>query len=385
VLTSHGTIDLAVRAIKEGAENLLTKPVEFPTLHVVLDRALENQRARRNLLASEARTTRDPVDPFLGTSPAIRALAEQARRVARSDRPVLIQGETGTGKSLLAAWLHEHGPRAGEAFVDFNCAALSRDLVETELFGHERGAFTGAVAGKRGLLEVAHRGTIFLDEIGDMDLTIQPKLLKVLEEKRFRRVGEVRDRQVDVRLVAASHQDLGAMVRDRLFRGDLYFRISTIPLVVPPLRERPEDIPAHARRLLRRIGTDAGEPDVALLADAEHALVRYAWPGNVRELRNVLERAVLLRDGGALTRADLRFGDSPASPALAADGEWRLTLEEAERRHVGRVLEGTKGNVVEAARILGLSRSALYDKLRKHEIVPARRASGERRAGRATA
>jgi DNA-binding NtrC family response regulator len=376
IMTSHGTIDLAVRAIKEGAEHFLTKPVEFATLHVVLERSLENHRARRNLLASEARTARETVDPFLGTSHAIRTLAEQARRIARSNRPVLIQGETGSGKSLLAAWLHEHGPRAGEAFVDFNCAALSRELVESELFGHERGAFTGAIAAKAGLLEVAHRGTIFLDEIGDMDLSIQPKLLKVLEDKRFRRVGEVRDRQVDVRLVAASHQDLGAMVEEKRFRSDLFFRISTIPLVVPPLRERPEDVAPLAERLLRRIAAETGEGEITLSPDAEAALSRYAWPGNVRELRNVLERAVLLREGSLLTASDLHFGGAAAPPPERAGGngaaEWRLTLDEAERRHISRVLEGTKGNVVEAARFLGLSRSALYDKFRKHGIARAR-------------
>jgi DNA-binding NtrC family response regulator len=377
VLTSHGTIDLAVRAIKEGAEHFLTKPVEFATLLVVLERVLENQRARRNLLASEVLTARDSVDPFLGTSPAIRTLAEQARRIARSNRPVLIQGETGTGKSLLASWLHEQGPRAGEAFIDFNCAAFSRELVESELFGHERGAFTGAVSSKRGLLEVAHRGTIFLDEIGDMDLSIQPKMLTVLEEKRYRRVGDVRDRQVDVRLVAASHQDLGAMVGDKRFRGDLFFRISTIPLVVPSLRDRAEDVPALACRILKRVAAEAGEGEIVLSPDAEAALTRYTWPGNIRELQNVLERAVLLSDGGVLTRDDLRFGGAaeppPARPEGNGNGEWRLTLEEAERRHILHVLQGTQGHVVEAARILGLSRSALYDKFRKHGIVPVRR------------
>jgi len=212
ILTAHGTIELAVRAIKDGAEHFLTKPLELPALLVILERVLEQQWAKRRQAAGSRRDAREAVDPFTGTSRAIRALASDAEKVLASDSPILIQGETGAGKGVLARWLHNHGRRAQEAFVDVNCAALGRELLDSELFGHEKGAFTGAVTSKAGLLEVADRGTLFLDEIGDMPMEVQPKLLKVLEEQRFRRVGEVRDRQVDVRLIAATHQDLSSLV-----------------------------------------------------------------------------------------------------------------------------------------------------------------------------
>src|SRR4029453_13160020 len=268
VLTAHGSIDLAVRAIKEGAEQFLTKPLELPTLQVILQRLLLKQRNHHKQLASRTRQVRSAMNPFIGPTPAIRALAEKARRILTSESPVLILGETGTGKGVLAKWLHENRPRAEEAFVGLNCAGLSRELLETELFGHEKGAFTSATASKQGLFEVAHRGSIFLDEVGDVDLQIQPKLLKVLEEKRFRRVGDVRDRQVDVRLIAATHQDLSQLVREKKFRDDLYFRISTIPLAFPSLRERVEDIPILADYMLEKFSADLGRGDIKLEEDS---------------------------------------------------------------------------------------------------------------------
>ncbi|MBA3356837.1 MAG: sigma 54-interacting transcriptional regulator [Pyrinomonadaceae bacterium] len=230
ILTGQGSIELAVQMIKEGAAQFLVKPIDLPGLLVILKQVLENQRNRQKRLAGKSRASRRVVDPFLGTSALIQQLKEQAIRVAASDSPVLIQGETGTGKGVLSFWLYANGPRAEEAFIDLNCAVLSREFLETELFGHEKGAFTGAVTSKQGLLEMAHRGTVFLDEIGDMDVQIQPKLLKVIEDKHFRRLGDVRDRTVDIRLIAATHRDLSALARDSKFRADLYFRISTIPL-----------------------------------------------------------------------------------------------------------------------------------------------------------
>ena len=312
LLTAHGTIDLAVKAIKEGAEQFLTKPVELPALLVVLERALDTSRMRSVSLARKTTQARNAVDPFFGESPIVKKLAAEAARVARSPLPLLIQGETGSGKGVLARWIHQNGPRADEPFVDLNCAGLSRELLETELFGHEKGAFTGAVAAKQGLLEIAHRGTLFLDEIGDVDLAVQAKLLKVVEDLRFRRLGDVRDRQVDVRLVAATHQDLTGLVQEKKFREDLYYRISALPLVMPPLRERGQDVVRLARRLVETIGAELGRPGVRLSAAAEAALAARAWPGNVRELRNVLERALLLSDEATLDPVQLG-----ASPALA--------------------------------------------------------------------
>jgi DNA-binding NtrC family response regulator len=371
VLTAHGSIDLAVRAVKEGAEQFLTKPVELPALLVILNRLLEAQRSRQRQIAGGRRDARGRVDPFALPSAAMKALADDAERVALSDSPVLIVGETGVGKGVLARWLHEHGSRADEAFVDLNCASLSKELLESELFGHEKGAFTGAVAAKEGLLEVAHRGTLFLDEIGDVDAAVQPKLLKVLEEGRFRRLGDVRDREVDVRLVAATHQDMQAAVRDKRFRSDLYFRISALPLVIPPLRERPEDVAVLARTLLAGIAAEMGRPDLALAPEAVEALQRYPWPGNTREMRNVLERAAILSRAPELTARDLRFTGAPdAAPAAADDSH--LTLEEVERRHVERVLAEEGGHVERAARRLAVPRSSLYERIKRLGIVPHR-------------
>lgn len=367
VLTGHGSIDLAVRAVKEGAEQFLTKPVELPVLLVILERLLENQRNRQQQLVRNSRQARKTIDPFLGTSPAIRRLAKQARKMLLTESTILIQGETGAGKGVLALWLHQNSPRAEEAFVDLNCAGLSRELLETELFGHEKGAFTGAATSKSGLFEVAHRGTIFLDEIGDVDLQVQPKLLKVLEEKRFRRLGDVRERLIDVRLIAATHQDLGLLVREKKFRSDLYFRINTLPLTIPPLRERAGDIPLLTRHLLKELAADLGRGEVELSTDSEEALKMYSWPGNIRELRNVLERALLLSDHHTLEREDLHF-DEP-SGIISSAGDEHLTLLELERQHIEKILQASLGNVDRAAKRLGIPRSSLYEKIKKHKIT----------------
>jgi DNA-binding NtrC family response regulator len=369
ILTGHGSIDLAVRAVKEGADHFLTKPVELPALLSILQRLIENQRNRQRQLASRSSEARHALDPFVGTSPAIRNLANDARRFVAAESPVLIQGETGTGKGILTAWLHRNGPRADRALVDLNCATLSKDLLESELFGHEKGAFTGAVAAKPGLLDVAHRGTLFLDEIGDVDPLVQPKLLKVLEEKRFRRLGDVRDRQVDVRLIAATHQDLSGLVRDKGFRSDLYFRISTIPLTVPPLRARREDIELLSRTLLDSIASELGRSGLSLSPEAVRVLEGYPWPGNIRELRNVLERAALLCEHRVLGVRDLRF---EAQLPAAHPPDTSLTLLEVERRHIESVLREEAGRVEAAARRLGIPRSSLYQKLKRFGILPPR-------------
>jgi DNA-binding NtrC family response regulator len=370
ILTAHGSIDLAVRAIKEGAEQFLTKPLELPALLVILERLLANQRNHQKQLASRTQQFRSAVNPFIGTSQAIRTLAEQSRKVLATESPVLILGETGTGKGVLARWLHDNSPRAEEAFVDLNCAGLSRELLETELFGHEKGAFTSATSSKQGLFEVAHRGTIFLDEIGDVDLQIQPKLLKVLEDKRFRRVGDVRDRQVDVRLIAATHQDLSQLVREKKFRDDLYFRISTIPLAFPSLRERVEDIPILTDYMLEKFSADLGRGEIKLEEDSIKALKSYSWPGNVRELRNVIERAVLLSEQKTITLKELHFDGHSGSRAPILDTN--LTLLELEKQQIQMVLVEEKGRVERAARRLGIPRSSLYQKIKKHNITSSK-------------
>jgi DNA-binding NtrC family response regulator len=371
ILTGHGSIDLAVRAIKEGAEQFLTKPVQMQALLVIIERLLDNQRVRQRDVARTTQQERTgAVDPFIGVSPAITSLKEQVDRVAKTDRPILILGETGTGKSVLASWLHKNGPRADEAFVDLNCAGLSREFVETELFGHEKGAFTGAVSAKTGLLEVAHRGVLFLDEIGDIDMQVQPKLLKVLEEKRFRRMGDVRDRVTDVQLIAATHQDLHNQIREKKFRSDLYFRISTIPLTIPPLRERRDDIPSLAEFFRARFGAEMGLPNIEFAPNTMKSLQDYSWPGNVRELKNVIERSILVSDRLTIGRQDLRFETQETSSAGSIPTD--MSLEQLERWYIERVLREESGHVDSAARRLGIPRSTLYQKLKKWDVPTSR-------------
>jgi DNA-binding NtrC family response regulator len=373
VLTGHASVDLAVRAIQEGASHFLTKPVDLPALQTVIDRVLENQTLKRKETARRSGSTaRGRVNPFAGESAVIRALQTHVKRVLQSDSPILINGETGTGKGVLARWIHENGRRADGPMVDLNCAGLSREFLDTELFGHEKGAFTGAIASKQGLFEVAHGGTLFLDEIGDVDPQLQPKLLKVVEEKRFRRLGDVTDRVVDVRLVGATHRDLAAMSRSGDFRSDLFFRISTFPLTVPALRDRREDIPLLVSQMLEELARTMGRRTPAVEPAALQVLRDYPWPGNVRELRNVLERAVLLMDGETMTPRDLVLqfdGAPPTSASGAASSELNLTLEQLERLHIERVLADCQGRVDAAAVRLDVPRSSLYQKVKKYGIA----------------
>jgi DNA-binding NtrC family response regulator len=370
VIAKPADLDLAVTALEQGADQFLIEPINRPALLLVLQRALENRRNRRRLLREGSVRDREPADPFLGGGAAIRELSEKARRVLDSERPVLIQGETGTGKGVLAAWLHAKGPRSEEVFLDLNCAGLTRELLETELFGHEKGAFTGAIATKPGLFETADGGTLFLDEIGDVDAQVQPKLLKVLEGGGFRRLGDVRDRRADVWLVAATHQDLSRLVEEKRFRSDLFYRISTIPLRLPPLRERSEDLPALAEQFLRRVAGEIGRKPPTLSAGALRRLRDHSWPGNIRELRNVLERAVLLTSAAILDADDLGF--DPCPPPAEPPAVGCVTLREAERSLIERTLGEERGNVGRAAQRLGISRSSLYQRIQRHRIPVTR-------------
>jgi DNA-binding NtrC family response regulator len=372
VLTGHGTIELAVTAMREGAEHFLTKPVEMASLTVIVDRVLEHQQNLRRVSATRARAV-GPVDNlFAGSSTAMRVLSRDARSVAGGDAPVLIEGETGTGKSVLARWIHDAGARARESLVELNCAGLPRELLESELFGHEKGAFTGATGAKVGLIESAHRGTMFLDEIGDMDLAIQPKLLKVVEEKKFRRLGEVGERRVDIRFIAATNRPLAGLVDEGQFREDLFYRINTIVLRLPPLRERKEDIPGIVQQLLPQLARDTRRPVPSLDDDAERALVDHPWPGNVRELRNVLERALLLNASPVLKRADLRLmAAAPRGASLGASPQTAM-LKDVEWQHITRVLAEEGQNVPRAAVRLGMPRSTLYQRLKARGLRPGR-------------
>jgi DNA-binding NtrC family response regulator len=371
LLTGHASIELAVRAIQLGAEQFLVKPLDLPALLVVLQRALENQQNRRKQLARDsADHPRRAVDPFIGQSEAIRRLEEQARLAAATESPILIQGETGTGKSELARWIHRCSSRASESLLELNCGGFTKEFLETELFGHEKGAFTGATNLKIGLLEAAHRGTVFLDEIGDMDLQIQPKVLKALEEKRFHRLGAVQDRKVDFRLIAATHQKLDRLVQEQAFRSDLYYRISAIQIVVPPLRDRSEDIPVFAQLLLDRLTADCGRERIHLTRAALTKLQKHSWHGNIRELRNVLERALMEARFSEIDAPHLDFaasldGSDPATPS-------HMTLKELERHFVLQVLQEEGGHVDRAAKRLDVPRSTLYQKLKTYGLESSR-------------
>lgn len=365
ILTGYGTIDLAVRAIQEGASQFLTKPVDMPSLGVLLARLGEIRRLRQRAVASAAQEVRAGVDPFVGTGEVIVRVREEAQRALLSDSPVLIRGETGTGKGVLAAWIHGKSARSAEAFVDLNCAGLGTELLESELFGHEKGAFTGAVVAKKGLFDLAHRGTFFLDEIADMPAHVQPKLLKVIEEKKYRRLGDVREHLVDARMIFATHQDLEAAMKNGTFRADLYYRIGVVLITLPPLRERVEDIPALVASLLKQsLQPLCPRGECRLSADGLQALQRYAWPGNIRELRNVLERALLRDPNGVL---DARAFDLAAPAATRAESSAMplASLSEIEQQHVGRVYRHANGDVDQSAQILGISRSSMYNLIKR--------------------
>ena len=327
---------------------------------------LKNKLAQEKLYLEDEIRSEMNFDEIVGEGPSLRAVLKQAETVAPTDSTVLITGETGTGKELIARAIHNLSPRRERTFVKVNCAAIPTGLLESELFGHERGAFTGAIALRIGRFELAHGGTIFLDEVGDIPLELQPKLLRVLQEQEFERLGSTQTIRVDVRLVAATNRDLGEMVAARTFRSDLYYRLRVFPLLMPPLRERQEDIPAlvryfvekHARRMNRTVET--------IPAETLELLVRYPWPGNIRELENLIERAVILSPGPVL-RVPLSELKSPSEPA----GD-NLTLRAAERDHILRALEAThwvlSGPRGAAAR-LGMKRSTLQSKMRKLGVI----------------
>lgn len=368
VLTAHASIDLAVDAVKHGAEHFVPKPVDLGFLTTVLRRTLERLRSLQKDLANNLERARYERDPFLGKSASILELRKAARRMSETKNTLLIQGETGTGKGVLARWLHKTGPRSSEAFVELNCAGLSSTLLESELFGHQKGAFTGAVMNKIGFLEAANHGILFLDEIGDMDLQVQPKILKVVEDKRFYRLGNVHERLVDVQIIGATHRNLKKQVGENEFRSDLFFRISTLTLNIPPLRERLEDLPIITDKLLEQFSWEMKRGPLRISDNARLELRQYSWPGNIRELRNVLERAALLSDDRVIDKTGLEFEFSERQ-ALASDvGMKNLTLKEMEKRHIAQALELEGGRVTRTAKLLGMPRSSLYAKMREHGL-----------------
>jgi len=366
IITAYGTVQSAVTAMKKGAADYLLKPFSLDELELVIGRLVERQKLK-SLSDHFQEELRGRVGrAFIGTSPSVERVREMVAKVAVTDATVLITGKSGTGKEVVARLVHEQSPRAEQPFIAINCAALTETLLESELFGHERGAFTGAVERKRGRFELARGGSIFLDEIGEMTPALQTKLLRVLEERQLVRVGGVDTIDIDVRVIAATNRDLKAAIGDGRFREDLYFRINVFPIPMPTLAERREDIAPLAEHFL----AEKGYPHQSLPGEIRDLLVAYEWPGNIRELRNAIERAVILAGGEPLSVVDfaLEVDDGP----ILSEGEVtpESGLESAEKRMILDALKRADGNKTEAARLLKISRRRLYSRMKVHEIQP---------------
>ena len=376
IMTAYATIETALETIKAGAFDYLLKPFDNQKLLLTISNALEYAKLQTQNALLRKQLEHSHNRELLGESPPIRKLLADISQVGPEKTSVLIVGESGTGKELVARSLHRASPRAKEALVSLNCAAFAEQLLESELFGHERGAFTGATERKRGLFEVAGGGTLFLDEIGELPLALQPKLLRVLQERRFRRVGGTTELECDVRIVAATHRPLEQLILEKRFRDDLYYRLNVVTLELPALRERCEDIPLLSTFFLQRFACDMGRPLTSIAADALAALQQHSWPGNVRELENAIERAVIFSSGTILKRADLpaplNSAEAPAPPALTdptLDGTLPERLEALEEHFIRQALQHAHGVQAQAAEQLGISRSNLQYKLKKYHLL----------------
>ncbi len=389
LMTGYGAIDEAVAAVREGALDYLTKPIDHEHLVLSVSRAIEQRRiVTENLLLKEALGPRHGAPTIIGDHPALMEVLRSLRRVAPTDTTVLLGGESGTGKELFARALHAHSDRADGPFVAINCAAIPETLLETELFGHEKGAFTGANARKLGKFEVAHGGTLFLDEIGEMPVNLQAKVLRVLEDRSFERLGSNTTLHVDVRLVAASNRDLRAAVSARTLREDLFFRLSVFPIVIPPLRARGSDVPLLARHFVERFAREQNKRPPHLTSAAIAALETHAWPGNVRELQNCIERAVILAEGDTIHAQHLNLGAGDlgraAQPQTPRD-PWedidlsgtlpeasRRVLIEVERRKIRQALDDARWDHTRAASALQIPSRLLLARIRDFKLSPAR-------------
>jgi DNA-binding NtrC family response regulator len=367
LLTAHGSVETAIQAMKRGAYDYLTKPFHLPELEVQIQKAYEKvQLARRERQWVDQIRYESPRYRLVGSSPVMQRLVQLIEKVAPTDATVLVRGASGTGKELVARAIHHNSARRDRPLVTINCAALQETLLESELFGHEKGAFTGAVQAKAGLIEVAEGGTLFIDEVAEMAPGLQAKLLRVLENGNYRRVGGTQEAHADVRVVAATNKVLEDEQKAGRFREDLYYRLNVVSIVLPPLRDRRKDIPELVEHFLttRQVGPAPAKVEPAAL----EALCRYDWPGNVRELANVLERAQILAQDQLITLDDLPEAVVETAPPPVAPGADPRQLREVERRHVLEILQQEKGNKVHAARVLGISRRALYRLIDKYHL-----------------
>ncbi|MDQ5768693.1 sigma-54-dependent transcriptional regulator [Thiothrix subterranea] len=371
IMTAFPEVRTAVAALKAGAYDYINKPFDLEDLLELIRRALETGSLRRELAWRRAQDRGCGLEGMVGNSLAFRQMLNIVQRIASAQRvPVLIHGESGTGKEHVARAIHCQSPRAAGPWIAVNCAALPEALLESEMFGHEKGAFTDAKQAKPGLLELADGGTLFLDEIGDLSLSLQPKLLRVLETQAFRRLGGSREIRVDVRFVAATHRDLRKMIGGGQFREDLYYRLNVGAIDVPPLRERREDILPLAQHFLQRMIPALGVPALRLAAEVVRLLDAYPWPGNIRELRNVMERAAILTPDGLISTTQLpREMLGNTCPDTGGQQETPLRLAEMEQAHIRRVLADCDGNKTRAAEVLGITRATLRNKLREHRIT----------------
>ena len=381
LISGHGNIESAVRAIKMGAFDFVEKPLSLEKTVLVVRNALHQRRLEAENRALRARV--DRAQTMVGESYAMRQLREQVAMAAPTNGRVLIYGENGTGKELVARTIHALSRRRSAPFIEVNCAAIPEELIESELFGHVRGAFTGAVADRRGKFEMADGGTLFLDEIGDMSLKTQAKVLRVLQEQTMEAVGGTSRIKVDVRVVAATNKELQSEIRGGHFREDLYFRLNVIPIFVPPLRERPEDIPLLANHFMVEFAREYGKRPKGFDSGATSVMGQYLWPGNVRELRNVTERLMIMVPGETISAADLAFLNvNPQAEARLGEAmSEKLSLHAArdrfERDLILRTLAEQQGNMSRTAEVLGVERSNLYRKLRAFGITPTRRPEAE--------
>lgn len=380
VMTAFGSIEEAVTAMKEGAYDFIQKPIDLEHLTLLLRRAaFEQQLLRENILLRDEYARRYGLPKIVGEHPSLVAVSAQVQKIAPTDMTVLLEGESGTGKELFARAIHHLSPRAAHPFVALNCAAIPEGLVENELFGHEKGAYTGAGARKIGKFELANRGTFFLDEIGDLPLPVQSKLLRVLEERSFERVGGTQNIQVDVRIITATNRNLRETVEAKLFREDLYFRVAALPITVPPLRERGNDVILLAEDFLQQYAREFHKRDLRLSDEAREFLLSYSWPGNVRELQNAIERAVILAEDNVIRPADFNLARSPRPAAanlptgLPPEAfDWNGSLDEVaaraaravERVKINEALRAAGWNKTKAAEMLGVGYKTLLNKIR---------------------
>jgi two-component system, NtrC family, response regulator PilR len=376
VVTAYASTETAVEAIKLGAYDYITKPFKLEEIRLTIEKALERKRLQdENVALKRQLRKQQGLENFVGRSRSMLEIFETIRKTAESNSTAMVTGESGTGKELVALGIHHESPRRAGPFVSVNCGAIPEGLMESELFGHLKGAFTGAVSNAPGLFAAADGGTLFLDEITEIPQSVQVKLLRAIQERQIRRVGDTRDMKVDVRLIAASNRDLARAVADGMLREDLFYRLNVIPICLPPLRERKEDIPVLVAHFIEKIGKATGKVVSGVTPDALAVLEGYHWPGNIRELENVIERAIVLGSGDVITREALptnlsRPREVPdLAPEFTGEGfDLEATLERLERRYIQQALQRTGGNQTRAARLLGLSFRQLRYKVRKHGL-----------------